>query len=75
MAQSWQRLSENKGLRIEDNDITMLNHEFFESVIEKAENLTYREAHDRTDVIYHYISEHEKEVGGYDGMVHRINRQ
>lgn len=49
MAIAWQRLINGE---YEERDILLLNHELLESKVEKAYNLTYREAHNIADKQY-----------------------
>ena len=51
MAQSWQRLID--GRNIHPEDILLLNHEFFESVLE-SQGLNAEQAHRLTEKVYNY---------------------
>lgn len=54
MAQSWQRLSERGGKRIQPNDIILLNHEFLESTLEKN-GVDIDTAHSIAAKLYRYV--------------------
>lgn len=54
MGQSWQRLMQGKD--IQPHDITLLNHEFLESIYMK-DGLSYNEAHIKAEKIYNYNKE------------------
>lgn len=56
MAHSWMRLREGK--QIQKHDITMLNHELEEALIEKRNpGITYIEAHRQAEAKYNYSKE------------------
>ena len=57
MSQSWQRLIDGKNIK--PQDITLLNHEFLESVFMK-DGLKYDEAHTKAEKIYNYEKELKK---------------
>ena len=58
MANSWQRLREGKN--IQDHDLVMLEHEYFEVVLMGKENMAYEEAHEEANKIYNYAKEVRK---------------
>jgi len=63
---SWQRLSEGKN--IQEMDIVMLKHEIMEYGLMVEQGMSYREAHDLTELEYSYskyVKELDKKGGSF----------
>lgn len=70
MGESWRRLIDGK--EIQPHDITLLNHELYESILVK-DGLTVQEAHDKTELIYNYAKETDEYYASRDKK-HRRRR-
>ena len=65
MAVSWQRLIEGKN--IQEMDIIMLRHELMEYELMNNQGMSYRAAHEKTELSYNY-SHFVKELDRKEGL-------
>ena len=64
MAQSWTRLSDGKNIK--DHDLVLLRHERLEHDYMYKENLSYDDAHNKTNLMYNYVKALHKHNGEKD---------
>jgi|GEM_PF-1008986 len=74
MSIAWQRLINGK---YKDRDITLLKHEYLESIVEKKYNLTYSEAHSIANQKHDWHGQLVEEVGehGDADNLHELIRE